>query len=187
MLDLETLGNTNDILITQIGAVAFDPNTGETGPEFLVNIDITDSLNKGFKVDGSTILWWLEQNDSARKSITEGAKKAMSVNQALFEFRAFVESLQPSTLTIWGNGLGFDITGLKMYYYKTGAKSLPWKHTLERDVRTIVAFNPEIKAKWLDNFVGVKHNPIDDCKCQIGYICEILDYINANENIARTE
>jgi len=50
-----------------------------------------------------------------------------------------------------------------------------------------VAFDPEIKAKWLENFKGIKHNPIDDCKCQIGYISEILHYIKSNELIAREE
>jgi hypothetical protein len=187
MLDIESLGNKKDFVITQIAAVAFDRNTGKTGPEFMINIDIEDSLKNGFTVDASTILWWMEQNDEARNGIVEGQKKAVRVDHALFELRAFIQSLEPSTLKIWGNGATFDISALKTYYYNMGAKTLPWKHTLERDVRTIVEFAPDIKAKWLDNFEGVKHDPIADCKNQIGYVSAILDYITANENIARTE
>lgn len=177
MLDIETLGNKNNFVITQIGAVAFDRTTGNTGPQFLYNIDIDDSLKNGFTIDGSTLMWWLEQDEAARKSITEGAKNAVRVDHALFEFRAFVQTLQPSTLRIWGNGATFDISALKAYYYNTGNKALPWKHTLERDVRTIVEFAPEIKTKWVENFQGVKHDPIADCKNQIGYVCEILNKI----------
>lgn len=187
MLDIESLGNKKDFVITQIAAVAFDRNTGKTGPEFMINIDIEDSLKNGFTVDASTILWWMEQNDEARRGITEGQKKAIRVDHALFELRAFIQSLEPNTLRVWGNGATFDISALKAYYYNTGAKALPWKHTLERDVRTIVEFAPDIKAEWVNNFQGTKHDPIADCKNQIGYVSAIFDYIAANENIARAE
>jgi len=183
MLDIESLGNKKDFVITQLAAVPFDRVSGETGPEFMINIDIQDSLNLGYKVDASTIMWWMEQDEDARRSLIEGQKKAVRVDHALFEFRAYLQSLQPSTLRVWGNGATFDISALKTYYYNLGSKVLPWKHTLERDVRTLVEFHPEIKDAWLGNFQGTKHDPVADCKNQIGYCVEIYNRIKVNESL----
>ena len=60
MLDLETLGTSNNALITQIGACYFDRYSGKLGKQFLENIQIQDGLNKGFEVDEGAIRFWLE-------------------------------------------------------------------------------------------------------------------------------
>jgi hypothetical protein len=44
------------------------------------------------------------------------------------------------------------------------------------DVRTLVAFAPQIKEHY--PFTGTVHNPIDDCKNQIGYCSAIWQKIN---------
>lgn len=177
MIDLETLGNLPTSVITQIGAVAFD-DYGVTGPEFLIHVDIQDCINKGLTMDASTICWWLEQSDEARKQIIEGQKnKPLSLDHALFELRAFIESLTPSTLEIWGNSNRFDLGILHNAYLKTKNTRLPWLFRNERDVRTVVMLYPAIKDKWVNNFKGIKHDPIADCKCQIGYVSEILNSI----------
>lgn len=176
MIDIETLNNGGNSVITSLAAVAFNSETGKIGPEFMVDIDIQNSLNLGFEVNASTILWWMQQSDEARNLLVEGQKKALKVEFALYEFTSFVQSLKPQSLRVFGNGAKFDLGILSEAYYKI-RKGIPWKHTMERDVRTIVEFAPEIKTKWLENFQGIKHNPIDDCKCQIGYVCEILNKI----------
>ncbi|WP_250663324.1 3'-5' exonuclease, partial [Escherichia coli] len=70
MVDLETMGNGPYAPVISIGAVFFDPNTGETGEEFSVNISLESSMRYRARPDASTILWWLEQSEEARKSLT---------------------------------------------------------------------------------------------------------------------
>ena len=174
MLDIESLSSKDNAVITSIAAVAFDMITGETGPEFKIDIQIQDSINKGLEVNGDTIVWWLEQSNEARKGLTEGQKKAVRLDHALFEFTSFVQSLKPSELRVWGNSCTFDNVLLRQAYNKIN-KPIPWKYVMDRDVRTIVEFAPEVKANTV--FVGTKHDPINDCKHQIKYLVKIYNKI----------
>lgn len=45
MLDIETLGNQSNSVITSLGAVEFNLETGETGREFWQNIDVQSCLD----------------------------------------------------------------------------------------------------------------------------------------------
>ncbi|EJZ0716186.1 3'-5' exoribonuclease, partial [Escherichia coli] len=63
MIDLETMGKNPDAPIASIGAVFFDPQTGEQGPEFSKIIDMGTC---GGTVDISTIEWWLQRSGEAR-------------------------------------------------------------------------------------------------------------------------
>ncbi|EIG4395560.1 3'-5' exoribonuclease, partial [Escherichia coli] len=66
MIDLETMGKNPDAPIASIGAVFFDPQTGELGPEFSKIIDMDTC---GGTVDISTIEWWLQRSGEARAAI----------------------------------------------------------------------------------------------------------------------
>lgn len=81
---------------------------------------------------------------------------------------------------IWGNSVRFDVGILETAYRADGRESLtlPWKFRNEMDVRTLVAFAPAIKDHY--PFTGVEHNPIDDCKYQIGYCSAIWNKLNIN-------
>ncbi|HBP9762248.1 TPA: 3'-5' exoribonuclease, partial [Escherichia coli] len=56
MIDLETMGKNPDAPIISIGAIFFDPQTGEMGPEFSKTIDLETA---GGVIDRDTIKWWL--------------------------------------------------------------------------------------------------------------------------------
>lgn len=75
MVDLETMGNGPYAPVISIGAVFFDPNTGETGEEFSVNISLESSMRYRARPDASTILWWMEQSEEARKSLTSNTQE----------------------------------------------------------------------------------------------------------------
>ncbi|MDN5167989.1 3'-5' exoribonuclease, partial [Escherichia coli] len=47
MIDLETMGTNTNAPIVVIGAVFFDPQTGEIGPVFYIVISLTDAMNTG--------------------------------------------------------------------------------------------------------------------------------------------
>ncbi|EFN5053554.1 3'-5' exoribonuclease, partial [Escherichia coli] len=62
MLDLETMGKNPDAPIISIGAIFFDPQTGDMGPEFSKTIDLETA---GGVIDRDTIKWWLKQSREA--------------------------------------------------------------------------------------------------------------------------
>lgn len=86
MVDLETMGNGPYAPVISIGAVFFDPNTGETGEEFSVNISLESSMRYLARPDASTILWWLEQSEEARKSLTSNTQELSTALSWLSEF-----------------------------------------------------------------------------------------------------
>lgn len=166
MLDLETMGNTSHSSIISIGAVEFNIETGETGREFYERIDLQSCLDNKLIVNGSTIYWWLEQNEKARKEVCRGGKHIEGVLSLLRTFMITLGNFQ-----IWGNGVRFDVGILEDAYVACGYQELPWNFRNERDVRTLVSFAPSIKEHY--PFQGIEHNPIDDCKYQIAYCSAI--------------
>ncbi|MCQ6172750.1 3'-5' exoribonuclease, partial [Escherichia coli] len=56
MIDLETMGKNPDAPIISIGAIFFDPQTGDMGPEFSKTIDLNTA---GGVIDRDVIKWWL--------------------------------------------------------------------------------------------------------------------------------
>lgn len=174
MVDIETLGNGSGSVITSIAAVAFDIETGDLGREFYVEVDIQNSINNGLKIDGSTIKWWLKQSEDVRKLIYDQIKP-LALSDALDNFYKFIHSASTrDDAILWGNSARFDL-GIISDAYKIMNKNIPWKYSNERCVRTLVSLNPKIKEEM--KFIGVKHNPIDDCKHQIKYCSEIFKTI----------
>lgn len=55
MVDLETMGMGSCAAIVAIGAVFFDPTTGETGAAFYQAVDLSSSMSAGGTVNGETI------------------------------------------------------------------------------------------------------------------------------------
>jgi hypothetical protein len=175
MLDLETMGQSSNSVICSIGAVEFDIETGDIGREFYTRIDIQSCLDAGLNVNGSTIEWWLMQNDKARKAIAMG--KFMVLAQALNQFSYFFVNIGDNSTQLWGNGSRLDI-GILEDAYNACKFKIPWNFRMERDVRTLVSFAPKIKEHY--PYSGTVHNPIDDCKYQINYCSAIWQKLNRN-------
>jgi len=174
MLDLETMGNKSNAAIVSIGAVEFNIETGETGREFYDVIDLQSCLDKGLMVQASTIYWWLQQSDEARKRIcANGGDLSLVLQRFTYWMEDCIDKVK-----IWGNGARFDIGLLEDAYVACNLKT-PWYFRSEMDVRTLVAFAPYIKANY--PMIGVEHDPIDDCKHQIGYCVEIWNLLNRKQ------
>lgn len=164
MLDIETMGNYSYSSIISIGALEFDIESGETGKEFYVNVDLQSCLDLGLILSASTIMWWMEQNEQARKDLVSGEK--LSIKEALESFSLFCNE----EYEIWGNSPRFDCGILQNAYNKLGIP-IPWNFKKERCVRTLISFNPEIKEKYPKTHTA--HNAISDCYYQVGYCSEI--------------
>lgn len=176
MLDLETMGNKSNAAIVSIGAVEFNLKTGETGRVFYRVVDLQSCLDVGLKINASTVYWWLMQSEAARKRI---CAKGEHISTVLNAFNLWMQDCVEK-VKIWGNGARFDIGILEDAYVACDVYT-PWYFRSEMDVRTLVAFKPEIKANC--KMVGVEHDPIDDCLHQITYCVETWKALNKPKQV----
>lgn len=176
MLDLETMGNTPSAPIISIGAVLFDPATGDLGASTEINISLESSMSYGSIPDASTIMWWMKQSDEARVAVSGGGK---SLADALREFYLFVcEKADTKWLQVWGNGASFDCVILRNAYSVIGQLP-PWQWWNDRDVRTIVELGKQlgIDPKKDMPFDGVRHTAVADAMHQARYVSAIWQRI----------
>lgn len=158
-IDLETLANRFDSAILSIGVVQFDPSTGKLGAEFYKEIDIDSSIRAGH-VNGSTLSWWMQQGDKARRIFGE-SKEKVSLATALDNLATWLRS-QPASPKVWGNGVIFDISALENAYVNGGVGlAVPWNHANVRDMRTIV--DVAGFTEW-PPVVGAHHNTLNDAR-----------------------
>ncbi len=174
MVDIETLGNKSNSVITQISAVRFDRETGETGEEFDIHLDIQDCMEQGLEVNADTLMWWFKQDAAARAPFTDTSIKRHDLHYALVNFEQWLKYTGDFD-GIWGNSARFDL-GLLSDAYDKIRRDIPWPYWTELDVRTLVSFKPEVKTNT--TFKGVPHNAIDDCKHQINYCTQIWSMVN---------
>ncbi|MBS9442451.1 3'-5' exonuclease [Photorhabdus heterorhabditis] len=172
MIDLETMGNTPNSPIISIGAVFFEPSTGDLGASTSINISLESSMQRGAAPDASTIMWWMQQSEQARASVSEATKP---LNEALLEFRQFINTnVNSKYLQVWGNGASFDCVILRNSYGLCGL-TIPWVWWNDRDVRTIVEMGKAIgfDPKRDMPFDGIRHNALDDAIHQAKYVSAI--------------
>ncbi|HAM4518814.1 TPA: exonuclease, partial [Escherichia coli] len=154
MIDLETMGKNPDAPIISIGAIFFDPQTGDMGPEFSKTIDLETA---GGVIDRDTIKWWLKQSREAQSAIMTDE---IPLDDALLQLREFIdENSGEFFVQVWGNGANFDNTILRRSYERQGIPC-PWRYYNDRDVRTIVELGKAIDfdARTAIPFEGERHN-----------------------------
>ncbi|EJU0117772.1 3'-5' exoribonuclease [Escherichia coli] len=169
MIDLETMGKNPDAPIASIGAVFFDPQTGEQGPEFSKIIDMGTC---GGTVDISTIEWWLQRSGEARAAILADR---IPLDDALLQLREFIdENSGEFFVQVWGNGANFDNVILRRSYERQEIPC-PWRYTNDRDVRTMVALGlvMDFDARNVTTFEGERHNALHDARYQAKYVSAI--------------
>ncbi|EJZ2657649.1 3'-5' exoribonuclease [Escherichia coli] len=169
MIDLETMGKNPDAPIISIGAIFFDPQTGDMGPEFSKTIDLETA---GGVIDRDTIKWWLKQSREAQSAIMTDE---IPLDDALLQLREFIdENSGEFFVQVWGNGANFDNTILRRSYERQGLPC-PWRYYNDRDVRTIVELGKAIDfdARTAIPFEGERHNALDDARYQAKYVSVI--------------
>lgn len=174
MIDLETMGNKPTAPIVSIGAVFFEPSTGEMGPEFYTVVTLKSSIESGAIPDPDTIIWWMKQSAEARSAICDETN-SVAIATALSNFNRFIrDNVDPKYLQVWGNGATFDNVILRASYERECMPCL-WPFWGDRDVRTIVelgravGFNPRFEIP----FEGDMHNALADAKHQAKYVSAI--------------
>ncbi|WP_149507932.1 exonuclease [Escherichia albertii] len=169
MIDLETMGKNPDAAVISIGAIFFDPQTGDIGPEFSKTIDLDTA---GGVIDRDTIKWWLKQSREAQSAILADE---IPLDDALLQLREFIdENSGEFFVQVWGNGTSFDNVILRRSYERQGIPC-PWHYCNDRDVRTIVELGGAMNfdARTAIPFEGERHNALDDARYQAKYVSAI--------------
>ena len=177
MIDLETMGKNPDAPLISIGAIFFDPQTGDMGPEFSKTIDMDTA---GGVIDRGTIKWWLKQSREAQSAILTDE---IPLDDALLQLREFIdENSGEFFVQVWGNGANFDNTILRRSYERQGIPC-PWRYYNDRDVRTIVELGKAIDfdARTAIPFEGERHNALDDARYQAKYVSVIWQKLIPNQ------
>ncbi|WED23048.1 3'-5' exoribonuclease [Vibrio sp. JC009] len=180
MIDLETMGKSSNAPIVSIGAVEFNPATGELGADFETVVNLNSSAYYG-KMDASTVQWWLQQSEEAR-AIFSKETKSVTLRNALQELNDWLAQFgEPKDIYLWGNGSGFDNVILNNAF-KAVCIRPNFTHWNDTDVRTLVKLGREILGidpKYTLKREGTHHSALDDARFQARYVSVIWQYLAA--------
>lgn len=175
MIDIETLGVSNNAPVISIGACFFDKDGIKE--KFYAVLDLAEQIDSGKRVtDASTIKWWFGQDKAAQKifrddeigvNINEPKNpyiggflnpiETMFINSNILEqFVTFCK--QYDNPKPWGNGSNFDITIVESLL-KDYNVTVPWSFRNIRDLRT---FKEHVYDGSETKFEGIAHNALDD-------------------------
>jgi len=131
MIDLETMGLGAGAPILQIGWALFDL----PGNSCRSNV-IHTMPGKKILVQFDTLMWWLAQDDAARRAITQvPVKDRVPMERALRQLSDLV--FEERIEGVWSHGATFDIPMLEHMYDEHDIK-IPWGYRTTRDTRTIL-------------------------------------------------
>jgi len=170
MVDLETLGNSPGAAILSIGAVAFDPETGEMDDDgFYTVVNTNSCVCAGLRFDQGTLDWWREQSDEARQVLKEAmSPKAPTLKNALIAFNGYLYA-RGKDVRVWGNGSDFD-NALLAVAYRAADVTPGWKFWNSRCFRTLKNLSPGTTVQRL----GTYHNALDDARTQAAHALRIF-------------
>jgi len=172
MIDLETMALTVDAAVVQIGAVVFDPESGQLGSELSLHVQ----LDQGRRIDADTVLWWMRQ-EGARTALLAGQAEAKPLPQALLGFDFWLQTRTP--LTVWSHGATFDLPILE-HCYRGQQLRVPWGYRAARDTRTVFDLAGVSADGAVDALVGplvegeLKHDALVDARRQARAVCEAV-------------
>jgi len=155
MLDTETTGKRPGCPVLSIGAVVFTPDGFQGG--FYEKIMLESCHALGLVSDQSTLDWWAEQSEEARKEAFEGA--TLTVTEVLDRLDAWFPTTGASSL--WCHGASFDAPILDAIYDKLG-RTAPWKFWNVRDTRTLY----DLSGIQPDRTNGTHHHALHDAQNQ---------------------
>jgi hypothetical protein len=144
MLDLETIGLCDNAVITQLSAVAFSMDDGTIHDTFNEHIGIRNSVQKGLKIDGSSMEWWFKQpNKNYEDVFIKAMTSDIKLEDILVKFTTWLKSLKEqygldykSGVNVWGNGALADNKWIRQAYKVCNMEPL-WAFHEDCDVRTI--------------------------------------------------
>lgn len=188
VFDLETYGTATNSIVPEISAVAFDLSTGEPYHELTMHLDIDSQVALGRVVSAGTLTFWMTQQDDARRKMLladpkyckdMGYPAPLGIKDAMEYLHERIRTVSEQWSwgikgrsrepLVWGNGITFDL-GKTISLFETAGVPLPWQFWAERDARTLMDLAPGIKKAFADDFRGIPHYGLDDCKHELRYL-----------------
>lgn len=179
MCDIETTGTNPDRNhIIQICAVRFNLKTGEYDPN-LFEICLDQNTTPWRSQGRSTMTWW---QDPERQPIYDSIiEKSLDSKLAI---QAFANWLGKERLVFWGNRNGFDYMFLQSYFADCGVP-FPFNFWDSKDLLSYTeglcnGANVSFIKKNSLEFVGQKHNAVDDTLHQLKYLLHVDAEVKAS-------
>lgn len=172
MLDLETLDSGSRAAVVALGACVFDPYSfAPITEKFYLPIDPDSAIRAGGTVSGSTIKWWMQQSDDARKQ-TFGAENPWPIQEALTQFDGWLrgQSIDYRDIAVWGNGATFDNVVIRAAYKMCSMKPF-WHYRGDKCYRTVINLLREEARPGFKRH-GTAHSALDDAITQARYLQE---------------
>lgn len=210
MADIETWGTEPGCDLRSIGAVVFDPETGEIGDgddRFYVATENPrgfwgkfnrfyakpDCAQRKYKLsrDPKTVKWWSEQSDEAQAAFADPVdlKDALErFDQWLCHVGGYESHKQSDAIRLWSHGPAFDPPILAAAYKSVGLP-VPWHYRTLRDTRTLfdvagITEHGRFLAKY-PGPLGVVHHALDDAVSQAIAVCEAFKLIREPVEVGR--
>ena len=180
MVDIETLSTAVNAVVLSVGAVEFDPITGEIKRKFYYELDLSEQKQR--HISTSTVQWWFKQcveNPKNVDLILKENKWKNGVEFVLIKLGAFISGEEQEEeyekIAVWACDPDFDLAILSNLYEEHNLP-VPWKYSEPKSVRTV---------RTLTQVAGIKitteeanHNALDDCIRQAKEVTALLSTLH---------
>lgn len=185
MIDLETLDTKSSAVVLSIGAVIFetmfhpgeDVLKYEIVDRFMRVLKIDPQIVTGRTVSESTLLWWQQQDSTARAEAFNPVR--CSPSQALIDLRVFDSHPDHQSINqFWASPATFDFPIIESLA-QDFQLPVSWTYRQKYDVRTVVN-EASYSASDHDysHIAGIAHTPVYDCEAQIDLLTAARNKIN---------
>jgi len=188
MIDLEALAKHNGV-ITEIGAVAFCPDSGEIYKRFHNHILISSSLAAGLTIDSGTLLWWLHPaQEEARQQmlIAQEMPETLGIRAVLMSFAEWLKTEAEGYRHIWCQGMSYDFPLLSNAYHRVLLQEQPWdfrKEMCSRELFTLNATRLSVELEAMGGRKGTHHNALHDAENQARAVAKVLFRASGKEPV----
>lgn len=125
MIDLETLDNTPNAAIVQVGVALFVRDGQGVAARHSILVNPDDYLVQGGSASFSTIQWWMTQDEHARTSVF-GPAPRVSTYEALASLATIWQTrCDPEKSFVWAAPASFDLAIVAL----AGRKVCNWRET----------------------------------------------------------
>lgn len=160
MIDLETLGTKPGCAVIEIGAVMFDPWTGETGNTFERKISVRSNLDAGLFHEEETVQWYREQG-----RLDEICSYDYPIGKALRELTGFV--VGEGAREFWAKGGDFEWPILRAAYSSVGLGFFDTRYRAFQCMRGVFNLALRCRAVEVDEDFVVDHRALSDALDQV--------------------
>lgn len=180
MIDIETLGTSADAVVLSVGMVEMNYRK-ITNALYLEVGDISDQLSRGRTVSQSTINWWTQQSEAAKKVLrptSDRGSEQLSHTLGTERLLRGIMGWEPfatsgHTYSVWGNGAAFDNAIMEHLFGMYGLEC-PWSFRDNMCYRTLRTLVPSVST--LEN--PCPHDALQDATYQMKHLRAMFIYLN---------